>query len=498
MDNTEILLLEEPVIQGLTKEECEALKPIVKDFVKTYAENKDMSVDHWLTPKLQVYFPEKSPEEIRGMTEEIVDALKVSEEKKASLTKAVKRGRTKESWFASEVEKATSGMSMDGVKSYLQDLDNAVEKANQVFLKETIHTNAGTVNQSYNLDGFIAEQYHAQSFNLNAEAAGSPYRAKVLQPEGKGYSKNGVDLVIIDTRTGKNVKRYQAKYYKNAKATAEVFKKNHYPGQQKLVPSDQINDIDVKATDVIESPDGIKSNRLTKSQAEQMRDKAQSGDWENLNIGKCDIKHLAQGIGRQAGYAAVQGAVIGAGLDLAQKVWDGEEIKGEEVVETALKSGADFGVKSAAAGAIKVGVEKDIIKVIPKGTPLSTISNIAFVAVENIKVLGKVATGELTASEGLEKMGQTTVSATAGLVAMGKGAAIGVAVGTLLGPVGTAVGGFIGGSIGYMAGSKVGKVIFEGAKKIVKRGKEFIKNTLEGVKNLGSSILSGIRSLLSW
>ena len=158
MDNTEILLLEEPVIQGLTKEECEALKPIVKDFVKTYAENKDMSVDHWLTPKLQVYFPEKSPEEIRGMTEEIVDALKVSEEKKASLTKAVKRGRTKESWFASEVEKATSGMSMDGVKSYLQDLDNAVEKANQVFLKETIHTNAGTVNQSYNLDGFIAEQ----------------------------------------------------------------------------------------------------------------------------------------------------------------------------------------------------------------------------------------------------------------------------------------------------------------------------------------------------
>lgn len=97
---------------------------------------------------------------------------------------------------------------------------------------------------------------------------------------------------------------------------------------------------------------------------------------------------------------------------------------------------------------------------IPKGTPLSTISNIAFVAVENIKVLGKVATGDLTASEGLEKMGQTTVSATAGLVAMRKGAAIGGAVGILLGPVGTAVGGFIGGSIGYMAGSKVGKAVF--------------------------------------
>lgn len=498
MDNTEILLLEEAVIQGLTQEECEALKPIVKDFVKTYAENKDMPVEDWLAPKLQVYFPEKSPEEIQEMTKEIIDSLKVSEEKKASLIKAVKSGRTKESWFASEVEKATSGMSMNSVKSYLQDLDNAVEKANQIFLEETIHTNAGTINQSYNLDGFIAEQYHAQSFNLNAEAAGSPYRAKVLQPDGKGYSKNGVDLVVIDTRTGKIAKRYQAKYYKNAKATAEVFKKNHYPGQQKLVPSDQINDIDVKATDVIEAPDGIKSNPLTKSRAEQMRDEAQSGNWNDLNWGEYKIKHLAQGIGKQAGYAAIQGVVIGAGLDLAQKVWNGEDVKGEEVVETALKSGADFGVKSAAAGAIKVGVEKDIIKVIPKRTPLSTISNIAFVAVENIKVLGEVASGELTASEGLEKMGQTTVSATAGLVAMGKGAAIGGAVGTLLGPVGTAVGGFIGGSIGYMAGSKVGKAVFEGAKKIVKRGKEFIENALEGVKNLGSSIMSGIRSLLPW
>lgn len=64
-------------------------------------------------------------------------------------------------------------------------------------------------------------------------------------------------------------------------------------------------------------------------------------------------------------------------------------IKGEEVVETALVSGADFGVKAATAGAIKVGVEKEIIKVIPKGTPASTIANITFVAVEDAKVVGK-------------------------------------------------------------------------------------------------------------
>lgn len=100
------------------------------------------------------------------------------------------------------------------------------------------------------------------------------------------------------------------------------------------------------------------------------------------------------GIGKQAGYAALQGAAIGVGFDIAQKLWNGEEIKGKEVVETALITGADFGVKAAAAGALKVGVEKNIIKVIPKGTPVSTISNIAFIAIEDAKALGKMVNGK--------------------------------------------------------------------------------------------------------
>ena len=38
----------------------------------------------------------------------------------------------------------------------------------------------------------------------------------------------------------------------------------------------------------------------------------------------------------------------------------GEEIEADEVVETAIVSGADFGIKAATAGALKVGVEKEI------------------------------------------------------------------------------------------------------------------------------------------
>ena len=119
------------------------------------------------------------------------------------------------------------------------------------------------------------------------------------------------------------------------------------------------------------------------------------------------------------------GAAVGVGFDIAQKVWNGEDIKGEELVETAIVSGADFGIKAAAAGALKVGVEKGVITAIPKGTPAGTLANIAYVAVENAKIVSKMATGDLTVKEGLEKMEQTTVATVAGIAASTKGAANG-------------------------------------------------------------------------
>jgi hypothetical protein len=384
-------------------------------------------------------------------------------------------------------------MSTQEAAKYLTNLDMALQQANES-LYRTITTQAGTVSQNPRLDGFIAEQYHAQTFNMNAEATGSPYRAKVLEPNGNGYAKNSVDIVIVDGE-GKVVRRYQSKYCKDAKATEQAFEHGDYRGQQKLVPEGQEGDIVKKSTTVLEAPDGTTSNSLTKSRAEQMRDEAQSGNWNDLNWNEYATKDLAIGIGKQAGYAALQGAAIGVGFDVAQKLWNGESIDADEVVETAFVSGADFGVKAAAAGALKVGVEKEIIKVIPKGTPAGTIANIAYVVIEDVKVLGKMATGELTMKEGIEKLEQTTVSTAAGLVAMGKGAAIGAAMGTVFGPVGTAVGGFIGGTAGYMAGSKVGEAVVKCAQKVRDVEKKVAKTVVSGVKSVASSVASGVKSI---
>ena len=486
------LLLDEEDGPILVEEECKELKPIVEDFVKSYSANPTASVESWLIPKMQEQLPERSHEEIVAMVDEIVVTIKVSEEKKASLEKAIDSGRSKESWFASEAKKATSAMSTQEAAKYLTNLDMALQQANES-LYRTITTQAGTVSQNPRLDGFIAEQYHAQTFNMNAEATGSPYRAKVLEPNGNGYAKNSVDIVIVDSE-GKVVRRYQSKYCKDAKATEQAFEHGDYRGQQKLVPEGQEGDIAKKSTTVLEAPDGTTSNPLTKSRAEQMRDEAQSGNWNDLNWNEYATKDLAIGIGKQAGYAALQGAAIGVGFDVAQKLWNGESIDADEVVETAIVSGADFGVKAAAAGALKVGVEKEIIKVIPKGTPAGTIANIAYVAIEDVKVLGKMATGELTMKEGIEKLEQTTVSTAAGLVAMGKGAAIGAAMGTVFGPVGTAVGGFIGGTVGYMAGSKVGEAVVKCAQKVRDGAKKVAKTVVSGVKSVASSVACGVKS----
>lgn len=495
-ERTEVLYVDEEFAPIIYEEECRNLQPILKTFMESYVLHKDeMGVDTWLAMELEKNFPEKSSEEIHAMSEEIVESIEVAEEKSNSLNKAIEQGKSKESWFASEMKQAMSSMSAQESAKYLQELDNTLQVANES-LNQTIITQAGTVSLNPNLDGFIAEQYHAQTFNLNAEASGSQYRAKVLEPNGKGYAKNSVDLVIVDGN-GKVVRRYQSKYCKDANATMAAFKHGDYRGQRKLVPEGQEIDI-ANASNIIEAPDGTSSNPLSKQSAEQMRNDAQSGKWNELNWNEYTSKDLLLGIGKQAGQAAIQGAVIGVGMDIAQKLWAGEEIEGEEIVETALASGSDFGIKAVAAGALKVGIEKDIVTIMPKSTPTTTITNIAYVGVENVKIVWKMASGEYTFQEGIEKMEQTTVSTVAGLATMGKFTMAGTAIGSAFGPVGAVIGGFVGGSIGYMAGSKVGENVVKGTQKL----RHIARNVVETVKEKGREMIGrfcdNVRSIFCW
>lgn len=492
-EETAILAIDEDMAPCISISEAQALQPIQKKFIESYLEHREcMPIDEWLRSEMSLSLPECSAQEIKQMSDEIITTLRVQEEKGASLKKAIANGRRKESWFADEAKAATSYMSVQKTAQYLQDLDDALTNANES-LYRTIHTQAGAISQNPHLDGFIAEQYHAQTFNLNAEITGSPYRAKVLEPTGNGYAKNSVDIAIVDER-GKVVRRYQSKYCKDAEATAQAFEHGNYRGQQKLVPDGQEQSILKKATTVIQAPDGTTSKPLSKERAKELQREAQTGKWNDLNWNEYRTKDIAIGIGKQAGQAAVMGAAIGVGFDVAKRAWNGEEIRGEELVETAIISGADFGIKAAVAGALKVGAEKSVIAVIPKGTPAGTIANIVHIAVENVKIAGKIAIGELTAKEGVEKIEQTTVATIAGIACCTKGAAIGTQIGTVLGPIGSLAGAFIGGSVGYMAGSKVGEMVIKGMQKI--RGKvwdtfQSAGNTISNMTDFVSNSIRG-------
>lgn len=485
---------------NLNEDDAREFKEIHKNFIKSYILNKDkMSLNEWLTSELSKNLPDKSHSEIQKIGSEIIDTIKISEEKKISLEKAIKNGRSKENWFASDLKKSMSNMSTAQSAKYLHELDEAIKTANQS-MYNTIATKSGVINQNPNLDGFIAEQHHANSFNLNANAKNSNLKAEVLKPKsGQTYSKNSVDVVIKDN-TGKIIERYQAKYGKTAEDTIKMIKEGNYNNQRLLVPAEQLEEVQKafpNKTVVSQIGSGdIKSNPLEKIRAKELQQEAQSGNWNDSNWNEYKSKDLAVGIGKQAAGAALQGAAIGVGFHVAQKVWNGEEIEAGEVIEQALVSGADFGVKAATAGALKVGAEKGILKVIPKGTPAATIANIAHVGIENVKIIGKIATGELTLEEGWEKMEQTTVATFAGISCGAKGTAIGAAVGTVFGPAGTLIGGFIGGTIGYIAGSKFGEAVVKTSqeirKKAVEKGKEFVSNTVSKFK----SIASGGRRLL--
>ncbi|WP_455103601.1 hypothetical protein [Peptostreptococcus sp.] len=480
----------------LSEEEGKGVSKIQREFLESYVASKDkMLVEEWLPQELQKQLPEKTYEEIEEMSTEIISSLKVTEDMKVSQQKAIVAGRSKDSWFASTILQSTSQMSAQESARYLQSLDDAVKNANAA-MHETITTKGSrfiTPSMNPNLDGFIAEQHHVNSFNMNAAAKGSGLRAEVqpLKP-GETYTKNGFDVIIKDA-SGKRIHQYQMKYGATAEDTIRMINSGNYNNQTLVVPEEQVAAVKEafpnKTVISTISHGDVSSKPLTKEQAKELQEKAQTGNFMDADWNDYIAKDIAIGIGKHTGYACLQGAAVGGGMAIATKVWNGESIDGEEVIETAIVSGVDFGVKTATAGALKAASEKGVLKVIPKGTKGSTFANIAFVAIENVKVLGKVATGDLTAKEGLDAMEQTTASCVAGIATSIKGTALGAEIGLFLGPVGAVVGGFIGGTIGYVAGSKVAQNIVKGMQKVR-------DIAIEAVKSVGSAICSGAKSVV--
>lgn len=468
---------------------------VIGSFIRSYRDKSpDLSNKAWLCLEFAKY-PDSwsSEEELKHAAEEIVEEVEIFESAQQELVEHHNKGLTTNNWLEKKVEQGATARGVTDFGGYAAEIDTAIESANKANI-DLLYRNDGQLNQQLNLDGFIAEQHHVDTFNLDAAAKGSEYRAEVLKPKpGEVYRKNSVDVVIRDG-DGKIVRRYQAKYGADAEATDAMLKKGDYRGQRKLVPKGQSEDIPGSSEKI--EIDGVESKPLSKQEAKERQRKAQEKeeakqyDWNETS--KIDI---AKNIGEKAGAAALLSVGFQGARILGRRIWNGitgkENNRAEEdlqeFVQSSLKSAATSGLTVAVTGGITVAVKSGWLGKVLKNTPAGRIANAVCIGIENAKVLHKFATGEITGEEALDQAANVTCSFVGGLVGGAKGASVGAGLGIALGPIGAALGGIVGGVAGGIAGSTVGQAIYEG-------GKNFASTVVDTVKSVGSAVCEGMSS----
>ena len=547
---------------------------IIQKFLKSYAENeksqekKDLKT--WLIIELQNELPNKKEEDIEKIATELIEGIEVYYTKKKEVEKYQSLGITNGDYVgneilekvANEIEEAeivdtkevieamqeasnilsqfneamiyetaaikepqlvANILSTNSVNNYVDTINTAIGNANKATI-ESITTKAGTINQNPNLDGFIFEEHHAGTFNIDASVKQKSYHAEALKPElGETYGKNSIDIVIEDS--GKYVKKYSAKAYKNANETAKSFYDKitgyKYKFQSKLVPTNQTKEI-VNSVDKIKF-DNVESKGITKTEIKNIQSELQSGNKKtDIFSFKKDVNtiSISKQIGKQAMVNGTMGLGIGMATNIGINLITGKGLEAEEVIEAGIKTGASMGMATAVAGGIRVAVEKKVIPtVFSRVLTNNTIGAIAAVSMDIIGTAFKLGSGEISLGKAVKDIGKSVGAAYGAIVASGWGYAGGMAiagmiglgtigaVGTMLGvgvavvagavcaTVGSKVAGAIASGIGAVAGT-----IVDGAVGIVKAGKEVVKSVASGVWNgvkaVGGAIVGGATAIV--
>lgn len=482
----------------------------------------DMTDRQWLIAEFKHELPDKTDEECTKYADEILQGIDNFDDSFKSINEYCDNDGAKEKWLADKLADSCTGMEINKFGEYLSNIDEILRQNNQA-MYDTITTSAGTINQGNNLHGFIAEQYHVNSFNREAALKNSDLRAYVLKPDGHGYAKNSVDIVIKDGNN-KIVERYQAKYYKDFKASAKAILHGDYRNQRVLVPKGQAQgaaellpnkSVSDKIGGNLKTKD-VQSTPLSKKEALKLEKSAQEkgavpvDTWNSYNT-----KELAVNIGKQAAFAGAGAAALTVGMDVVIKAVQGEKIKPSQVMKTAITTGADTGAKTAMAAALKIAAEKGITTMLPRAMSSFSVTAIACIAVENVKVMYKVATGQMSITKGLDTMGRVTCSTIGGLAVGAEGGLLGLAAGAALisNPVGIAVCGVASMVAAGMAGAKVAEVAYSGVKKIAggavhlvastgkalySGAKTAVKAVGSGIKSVGHAISRGFHAITSW
>jgi hypothetical protein len=474
----------------MQEENQEKTRNVVIEFIREYRQKHDSESNvQWLQRQFAKY-PDlwKSEHERNRDAETIVSTVEEFHRNKAELDAHLAAGKSHESYLIGKIEAGAKALGVTNVGKYAAEIDTAIDTANQQ-MRDCVFNSDGSINQNPNLDGLMAEQHHAGTFNIDAATKESDLHAKALESNGK----NSVDLQVYDEK-GNPVQKYQAKYGKDSDATQQYFKDGDYPWQRKLVPKGQAEDIP-GSTDHMDAG-GVKSKPLSKEEAKRMQERAQKeGEIKQYDWNDANKVAITKAIGKKAAIAGVLAVGFQGARIAGRRFWNwitgkpnqsiSEDMK--EFVSSSIQSAGGAGLAVATTGGITVAVKNGWFGKVLQGTPVGRIANAVCIGIENVKVLYKLGKGEITGKEALDQAGNATCSLVGGLIGAAKGGAIGAkigaSIGTILGPVGTAIGATAGGIVGSIAGSTVGQAVWSGAKAVCRT-----------VANVGRSICSGIGS----
>ena len=548
---------------GLRGSRKRKTEEIIKKFLKSYAENeksqdkKDLKT--WLVSELQNELPNKKVEDIEKIATELITGIEIYYQKKKEVEKYQSVGITNGDYVGNEIlekvadkieeaeiidtkeviedmkeasnilsqynetmmyetaaikepQLVANVLSANSVNNYVDSVNTAIDNANKTMM-ESVTTKAGMINQNPNLDGFIFEEYHAGTFNIDAAVKQKSYHAEALKPElGETYGKNSIDLIIEDT--DKYVKKYSAKAYKNANESAKAFYDKitgyKYKFQSKLVPTDQTRDI-TNSVDKIKF-NNVESKGITKAEIKDIQKNLQSGNktGDILNFKK-DVNtiSISKQIGKQAMLNGTMGVGIGMAANIGVNLITGKEVEAEEVIEVGIKTGASMGMATAVAGGIRVAVEKKVIPtVFSRMLTNNTIGAIAAASMDIIGTAFKLGSGEISLGQAVKDVGSSISAGYGAIISSGIGFSGGMALATTigLGTIGTvgtiltgglalaagAVCGVVGSNIALKIANGLGKI----TEKVVDKAVDIVKSGVNKVKNTVSSAWSGVKSFI--
>ena len=534
---------------------------IIKKFFKSYAENEKSQdkrdLKTLLISELQNELPNKKVEDIEKIAIELILGIEVYYQKKKEVEKYQSVGITNGDYVgneilekvAEEIEEAeivdtkeviedmkevsnilsnyneamiyetaaikepqlvANILSANSVNNYVDTINTAIDNANKT-LMESVTTKTGMINQNPNLDGFIFEEYHAGTFNVDAAVKQKTYHAEALKPElGETYGKNSIDLVIEDTR--KVIKKYQAKAYKNANETARAFNDKNgykYVGQVKLVPTEQTSEI-ANSVDKIKY-NNVKSKGITKAEIKEIQNDLQTRNKKADIINfKKDVNtiSISKEIGKQAMLNGTMGLGIGMATNIGINLITGKEVEVEEVIEAGIKTGTFMGMATAVAGAIRVAVEKKVIPTIfSRVLTNNTIGIIAAVSMDIIGITFKLGSGEITLSKAVKDIGILISSAYGtmissnivyngtklimGMIGMGTIGGVGTLIVTVVSVIIAAVFEIVGSKICSTITNSLERI----REKIIYESLEVVKDEIANIKNIAFGIIDKYKKI---